>query len=154
MRLCYRVQIMTTTNQPAAPRGRWFGIAAVVLAVAAILAFKAKRPAQAETPVAAAASSSAARSVVLVANLAEADEPCVCGKIIRSVRSAGTKGIPVKEIDPEESPELASKYKAIVSPAVIILDGSGKEVRRFEGESNDTLASLQSELDRLPSKTP
>ncbi|MFK9743658.1 hypothetical protein ACJELQ_26855, partial [Escherichia coli] len=74
-------------------------------------------------------------SVVLVADLGEANAPCACGKIIRSVRSAGTKGIPVTEIDPEASPELASSYKARVSPAVIILDAAGKEVRRFEGES-------------------
>lgn len=138
-------------------KAKWIGISAVVLGAVGIVGYRstiesiaAKAPSS-PPPMASAA---AGRSIVLVADLGEADAPCVCGKIIRSVRSAGAKGIPVKEIDPEKSPELASSYRARMSPTVILLDGNGKEVRRFEGESNDTLASLESELSRLRSRTP
>lgn len=142
-------------------RSKWIGISAVVAVAAGIIIYRRTStpdvghvaPAAAAAT-AAAPSTAAIGSVILVANLAEADEPCVCGKIIRSARAVGAKGIPVKEIDPEASPQLASSYKVLVSPAVLLLDGSGREVRRFEGESKDTLAALQTELERLPAKKP
>lgn len=138
---------------------KWIGVAAVGVVAIGIVAYKRSTPAAAPVSKAAAASSMtvstpAVGSVVLVANLAEADEPCVCGKIIRSVRAVARKGVPVKEIDPEKSPELASSYRVLVSPAVLLLDGNGREVRRFEGESKEVLADLQTELDRLPIKQP
>lgn len=137
-----------------AVKAKWIGIAAVVAIAVGIVAFKSSnRPDTAQVG-SAAAPAPGGSSIVLVADLGEANDPCVCGKIIRSVRSAGTKSVPVKEIDPEKSPELASRYKALVSPVVIILDGNGKEVRRYEGESSDTFASIQSALDHLPSKAP
>lgn len=140
---------------------KWSGIAAVVAIAVAIVAYKSKGPSSHEAPKAepagaasVVASEPAAASVVLVADLAEANDPCVCGKIIRSVRAVAARGIATKEIDPEESPEAAAKYKARVAPAVLILDGSGNEIRRFEGESKETLTALQTELDRLPAKSP
>lgn len=140
---------------------KWSGIAAVAAIAIAIVAYKSNRSPTHEAPKAEPAaaapvvsSTPAAASVVLVADLGEANDPCVCGKIIRSVRAVAAKGIATKEIDPEESPEAAATYKARVAPAVLILDGSGNEIRRFEGESKETLAALQAELDRLPAKAP
>lgn len=153
-----RVRILVWKSR-CAVKARWIGIAAVLAIAVGIAAYKSSNrrdmaKADSAQVGAAAAPAPGGSSVVLVADLGEANDPCVCGKIIRSVRSAGAKGVPVKEVDPEKSPELASTYKALVSPVVIILDGNGKEVRRFEGESNDTFASIQSALDHLPSKTP
>lgn len=137
-------------------KSKLIGISAVVAIAVAVVVYKrtSSQDVGRAPSTASAANASATSSVVLVANLAEADDPCVCGKIIRSVRAVGSKGIPVKEIDPEASPELASTYKVLVSPAVLVLDESGREVRRFEGESKDTLAAIQTELDRLPTKKP
>ena len=91
-------------------------------------------------------------TVLLYANMGEADEPCVCGQIIRTVRAAAGKGVRVHEIDTRDKDKQAAtsqQYKIMVSPAVLILDATDKETRRFEGESSDTLKALNSELDQI-----
>ena len=94
----------------------------------------------------------AASSVLLVANLGEADEACSCGDIIRAVRASAAKGVKAREIDTrnkEEKAKVGQQYRLVVVPAVLFLDDGGKEVTRYEGESSDTLKSVQAGLDQL-----
>ena len=86
-------------------------------------------------------------TVVLVANMAEADDRCGCGDIIRSVRDARAKGVTTREIDTRTGKTEATKYRVLVGPTVVFLDGAGAEIRRYEGESSDTIKELQSDLE-------
>jgi len=91
-------------------------------------------------------------TVLLYANMGEADEDCACGQIIRSVRAAASKGVKVREIDARDKYKKAAtskQYRIMVAPAVLFLDTTGKVTRRFEGESSDTLKALDSALEQL-----
>jgi len=93
-----------------------------------------------------------ATNVLLVANLGEADEPCVCGKMIRSVRAAASHGVKVREVDMRneaEEAKVARGYRILVAPTVLFLDDTGKEVSRFEGESKETFDGVQATLDGI-----
>lgn len=81
-------------------------------------------------------------TVVLFADLREADEIPGCGEIIKAVRAAATRGIPTRELDANHDATKASEYKLLVAPSVVILDANGEEIGRFEGESRETIASL------------
>lgn len=104
-------------------------------------------------PAASSAAATKATSVVLVANLGEAEDECGCGVIIRTVRAAGARGVPMKEVDTRTSKDEAKKYRALVVPTVVLFDAAGNEVRRYEGESGDTIKKLKSDLDTLPAAT-
>lgn len=80
--------------------------------------------------------------VVLFADLQEADEIPGCGQIIKAVRDAARRGIATRELDARHDAETARGYKLLVAPSVIIFDTTGKESRRFEGESADTIAAI------------
>lgn len=124
---------------------KWFGLVAVALIAIAILAYKAH--VSRETPVAVADSFP---RVLLVADLSEADsEGDACAEIIRSVRAARTRGITVQELNPDAKSELLSRYRVLVVPTVLILDPSGNEVARFEGESRQTATAVQARLENL-----
>lgn len=104
-----------------------------------------------------AAANSAAKvaTVVLVANMEEADETCGCGQMIRAVRSAGAKGLSTREVDTRNKADLAAATKAyhiVVQPSVVMVDGSDHEVRRYEGESKDTIGKLMTDLESLVKK--
>jgi hypothetical protein len=92
-------------------------------------------------------------TVLLFANMGEADDQDDgCGQIIQAVRSAAAKGVKTREVDTrnkDKKAEVSRQYKIAVSPAVLFLDPSEKETRRFEGESSDTVKALKLELDRL-----
>lgn len=90
-------------------------------------------------------------SVVLVANLGEAEDSCGCGAIIREVRAASQKGVPTQEIDTRTNKDGAKRYRVTVVPAVVFLDTSGKELRRYEGESEETMKNMKVDLDALAS---
>ncbi len=90
--------------------------------------------------------------VVLVANLEEADENCGCGQMIRAVRSAGAKGLATREVDTRNKGDLAAAtkaYRILVQPSVVMVDGADHEVRRYEGESKDTVSKLMTDLESL-----
>ena len=100
-------------------------------------------------------SSAKIATVVMVANMGEADESCGCGDIIRSVRSAAAKGVRTREVDTRNKSDLIAatqKYRIVVQPSVVMVDDADHEVRRFEGESKDTTTALQTELERLVKK--
>ena len=94
---------------------------------------------------------SADSTVVLIADMSEAEDDCGCGVIIRDVRAATQKGVPAKEIDTRTSKDEAKKYRVSVVPAVLFLDASGKELRRYEGESDETIKRMKTDLDTLAS---
>lgn len=91
-------------------------------------------------------------SVVLIADLREADEACPCGEIIRAVRAAKARGVAVREVPPSDS-AVAKQYGVTVAPTVLVLDSAGKVVERHEGESTDTVAAIKASLERLAAKT-
>ena len=97
-------------------------------------------------------SAKAATSVLLLANMAEADASCGCGEIIRLVRAAARDGVRTREVDArnkDEAAKVVQKYRVTVQPTVLLLDEAGRDVKRFEGESNDTIRALMHELSKL-----
>lgn len=125
-------------------------LAVVVLAVAGIIA--AKVSSRAGTPPVApaavgldAAASTDRPSVVLVADMREADTECGCGQIIRRVRAAKAHGVAVKEVAPDDG----RRYGVTVVPTVVFLDPQGQVVARREGESSETMAAVAADLARL-----
>lgn len=127
-------------------------LAVVVLAVAGIIAVKVGSPAGAPpTPVAAsvqAAPSTDHPSVVLVADMREADTACGCGQIIRRVQAAKAHGVVVKEVAPDDA-EAGRRYGVTVVPTVVFLDPQGQVISRREGESSETMAAVSADLARL-----
>lgn len=133
---------------------RTLGIFIVIaLTAVAIVGCRAAEPSREGTPAPAASNAAivAGSSVVIVANMAEADEECGCGQIIRAVRATASKGVATKEIDTRSDKDGAKKYRALVVPTVLVLDPSGAEVRRWEGESGDTIKNMRADLDVLAS---
>lgn len=87
--------------------------------------------------------------VVLFVDLSEEDEEQGCGALIRAVRTAAARGIRTEEIDAREPGERAGRYRLLVAPTVITLDAEAKEIRRFEGESPDTVRGVREHLEQL-----
>jgi hypothetical protein len=125
------------------------GVIAVVLIAIGIVAYKATRPRDTALADPSPSAATASMSVVLVADPEEAESSCICGQIIRSVRGVRGQGVSVKEVDPEKAPDVAKSYRALVNPTVLVVDSSGKEMRRFEGEDKATYAAIRAELDRI-----
>ncbi|HET9599350.1 MAG TPA: hypothetical protein VFP65_27500 [Anaeromyxobacteraceae bacterium] len=125
-------------------------LAAVVLAVGGIVAFKATRSTSPATARASAVAPASHPAVVLVADGREADSDCDCGRIIRRVRAAKAVGVAVEEFAPDD-PGAARRYGVTVVPTVLVLDGDGKVIARREGESAEILAAISSDLAKLES---
>ncbi len=130
---------------------RWLPVLAVVLVAGAIVAYKQFRQDPRErlgrdAPQSAAASGP---SVLLFADPREADSADPCAEIFRLVRRAGAQGIRVHEFAPDRATEAARQHRVTVEPTVLILDASGREVARHEGESSETIAAIRSSLERL-----
>ncbi len=119
----------------------------VVAAAGAVIAVKAARQRPAEAAVAPAAPSRSTPSVVLVADLREADSDCGCGEIIRRVREAKARGVDVRELGPSDP--AASQYGVTVAPTVLVLGSDGRVTARREGESSEVLAAISADLARL-----
>jgi hypothetical protein len=129
-------------------KGKWLGVLAVLGLAVGIVVYKRVREPHVG-PGARASSGAEAPRVLLFADPNEADEVGGCGDIFRLVRSAGAADIPVLEIDPRGSAELAQKHRVVVQPTVIVLDDSGVETARFEGEDSTTIAAIASALEDL-----
>lgn len=125
---------------------KWIGVALIAAAAVAMIAYKTIGASDQAAPTA----SAGAPRVLLFANLAEADDACPCGDIIRAVRGVAAKGIPTRENDDA----LGREHKVTVEPTVIILDPSGREQARFEGESRATRDKLVAELAKLAESKP
>jgi len=90
-----------------------------------------------------------ATRVVLFVDLSEVGEEEGCGAIIRAVRDAKKRGVATEEVDARDPGDRVKRYRLLVAPAVVVLDGSGRELKRLEGESSDTVRAIRAELDRL-----
>lgn len=126
-------------------RGR-IGVIAVAAVAIGIVAYKQLRPV-------APPASEAAHSrptVLLFADPREADSSCGCGQVIRLVRGAGARGVPVQEVSPGSAPALERQYQVTVAPVIVILNGQGQVVGRLQGESPEVIASVRAALGRLP----
>lgn len=125
----------------------WLAVASVALIAVAIVTYK--RWNQVRIPPSGQAKSAAisrtGRSILLVADPREANESDGCGEIIRMVRAAGVHGIPLREVSPDEASGLNSRYHVLVSPSVLVLE-NGDVLKRYEGESPETVESIRAEL--------
>ena len=135
---------------------RWLGVLAVAAIAVSIVVLNPRRPGTPspnpngsvtqEDP---GASAHAGPSLLLIADLTEADESCGCGEIIRMVRGAEGHGIAVREVAPGAAPDLERKYRVTVTPTVLWLDNAGREILRREGESPAVVDSIRADLGRL-----
>ncbi len=119
------------------------GLAAVLAAGIAVVAYKAAmKRGEARTPTFA-----RGPTVVLVADVREADSDCGCGEIIRRVRAAKARGVNVAELAPDDG--AVRRYGVTVAPSVVFLGKAGEVVSRREGEGPETIAAISADLDRL-----
>src|SRR5262245_15590014 len=105
---------------------RWIGLSCVVVAALAIVLLKQHTAATAES------GSSVTSSVLLVADLGEADETGDgCSAIIGAVRAAKAQGVKVEEFMPDSPSPLLKKYQVVSAPTVVIIGKDGREAARF-----------------------
>jgi len=122
---------------------KWSGIVGVALVVVAITAYKV------HTKRATVSGAEGLPRVLLVADLSEADSADACAEIIHSVRAARERGVPVQELSPDSTSEMLHRYRVLTVPTVLILDGSGRVVLRFEGEDRQTVVAVRTQLAQL-----
>ena len=94
-------------------------------------------------------------TVVMAINLGEEDEEGGCGDVIHAVRAAAKKGVHTREIDTRNKADMeaaSKKYRILVQPTVVLVDDADREVRRYEGETKETITSLKTELDQMAKK--
>ncbi len=125
---------------------RWIGLAIVVALVAVVLVVKqTARPARPADAVV------QRPSVLLVADLREADEPGdACAEIIRMVRDAAKRGVRVQELTADSGSDLVRRHRVLTVPTVLILGDDGRELGRFEGESREVVDAVRARLGGLP----
>lgn len=124
----------------------------VVVAVAVVLGVKYRQQRQPSSGPAGrgiAATTPARASVLLFADLREAEGDDRCALIIRTVRSARQRGVAVTEYDAGSSPEVRKKYRVVVDPTVILLDVNGREIARHQGEDARTIAAIRADIERV-----
>lgn len=131
-------------------KSRWIGLVAVIVLAFGIIGYKQvlshRRTVRSvgppwENP-----------RVILVADLSEAQSQCDCGEIIRAVRAARSKGVPVQELPPNSESELLRRYRILTYPTVLFLD-EGREVARYEGEDGRTVEAIRSRLLRMTERS-
>ena len=130
-------------------RRGWVGVLAVAVVAAGIIAYKQAVRSSPQNSASRPRPTSEAPSILLVADLKEAGTDDPCAEIIRLVRAAGQRGIPVREIPSGENDPLLRKYRITVEPTVLLLDAGGGVLARHEGEGPETIAALRSGLERL-----
>jgi hypothetical protein len=130
---------------------RWLPVVAVAIAAGAIVAYKQLRqdPWQGASRARPEVMSASGPSVLLFADPREADSADPCAEIFRLVRRVGARGLWVREFAPGKATDVTLQYRVTVEPTVLVLDASGREVARHEGESPETVAAIRSSLERL-----
>ncbi|MCS6798100.1 MAG: hypothetical protein NZ898_06175 [Myxococcota bacterium] len=139
---------------------RWPVTIGVAAAAAAIVAYKELR-APSEAPASgprAPADRQQVREgavrVLLFADPDEADAPCGCGQIVRLVRGAGARGLPVHLIAPGHAPDLERQHRVRLVPTVLFVDARDRVLARHEGEGPETIEAIRAELERLAAVRP
>ncbi len=132
-------------------RPRWLPVLAVMLAASAIVIYKQSRqdPREGSSRMTPRSAIASGPSVLLFADPRESDGADPCAEIFRLVRGASAQGIRVREFASERSASAARRYHVTVEPTVLVLDASGHEVARYEGESSETIAAIRGSLERL-----
>lgn len=87
--------------------------------------------------------------VLLVATHEEAVSPTRCGDIVRLVRAAAQRGVDVKELTPDSNSHLLSRYRVLTTPTVLVFGPEGTVRSRYEGETEETLTALRSEIQQM-----
>ncbi|MHC4506778.1 MAG: hypothetical protein ACYTFI_26105 [Planctomycetota bacterium] len=126
---------------------KWLAVCAVLGLFAGVVVYK-----QVSEPEPSAVVTSGAEEavrVILFADPRQADVVCGCGEIFALVRKVGAEGVSVLEVDPRAGSELTQTHRVVVEPTVIVLDESGEETARFEGEDSTTIAAIGSALEQL-----
>lgn len=124
---------------------KYIGLAAIVLITAAIIGYKTHLSKQELI-----ASQSVMPRVLLVANMAEANETGdACAEIIHLVRATHDRGIAVQELDASSNSPLLTQYHVLVTPTVLIFDRNGKESLRLQGEGRGVVQKLRTALANL-----
>lgn len=121
---------------------KWSGIVVVVVIVTAIVFHNVYIKNEAVT-------GAGSPTVLLVADLSEADSTDACADIIRAVRAAGERGIQVQELSPDSKSAILHQYRVLTIPTVLILDRGGQVVSRFEGENRQTVTAVRNQLEQL-----
>lgn len=122
---------------------KWPGIVAVALILIAITAYKI------HIKHATATAAEGVPTVLLVADLTEADSADACAQIIHSVRAARERGVQVLELSSDSKSEMLRRYRVLTTPTVLILDRRGHVVSRFEGEDRRTVTAVRTQLAQL-----
>lgn len=131
-------------------RVRWLGVGFVAVLVVCTVLLKSRTRYNAISP-----ALSSPPTVILVADLREANDPNdLCATIIRAVREASKRGIPVAELSPDSKSDLLRRYRVLTVPTVLFLDKSGNEIGRFEGEDASTVSAIQTRLSALAGSEP
>lgn len=126
-------------------RVRWPGVVLVALLVVGTLLLKSRIGHDRAT-----ATLKVIPSVVLVADPGEAnDSDDGCAVIFRAVRQAAKRGVAVAELPPDSHSNLLRQYHVLTVPTVLVLDKTGKEIGRFEGEDATTVKAVQERLATL-----
>jgi hypothetical protein len=131
-------------------RVRWLGVGLVAVLVVCTLLLKSRMRHNATS-----ATVNGAPAVILVADLSEANDPNDrCADIIRAVREVSKRGIKVAELPPDSNSDLLRRYRVLTVPTVLLLDRSGNEIGRFEGEDSTTVKAVQTRLTALVESKP
>lgn len=134
------------------PTSRRFGVAFVVAVALGIVGYR-------DIAASAASRESASKidlggastTVVLFADLGQDKEDiCGCGRVIRAARAARARGVHMQEFDTTDAAELAFRYRALVSPTLLVLDENGAEKDRYEGGQDETFARMSTVLQAIP----
>jgi hypothetical protein len=122
---------------------RWPGVIVVALLVVGTLFLKGRMRQHAAPTTA----TGMMPSVILVADPTEANNSDDgCAVMFRAVRQAAKRGVAVAEVAPDSNPDLLRRYHVLTVPTVLLLDKTGKEVTRFEGEDAATVKAVQNRL--------
>jgi hypothetical protein len=124
---------------------RWPGVILVALLVFGTLFLKSRMRQNA-----APSAVTEMQSVILVADPSEAnDSEDGCAVMFRAARQAAKRGVAVAEVAPNSNSDLLHKYHVLTVPTVLVLDKTGKEISRFEGEDPTTVKAVQTRLATL-----
>lgn len=125
-------------------KSRWIGLVGVAVLALGVIGYKqVLSPRRTVGP---AGPPSKNPTVILVADPREAESNCGCGEIIRAVRAARSRGVPVQELPPNSESELLKRYRILTAPTVLFLDTEGRQVTRYEGEDEKTVEAIRSRL--------
>lgn len=128
----------------------WLAVTAVAVIAVGIVTYKQwirMRPAAFGTAKGT-AKNGTGLSLVLIADPRQGNELDGCGVIVRMVRAAAARGVPVREISSDTEPSLVSRYHIVVLPSVLVLE-NGSARRLYEGESLETVESIRAEIGAL-----